>query len=344
MAPPAYRVIYNWDGAPHGDGAPPQSMERFLEATFAPLKGTHVDALFFSCGGHTAQYPSEVLPLVRDRSGRLYESVGAMIGGENVLQMIERGEDYQAAMIERGHELGIDVFASFRVNDNHFDGALTPQDAAAQDDMTPMRLEHPEWTLGTETAPWFATSWNMSVPEVREHIYEAVVELCERADWDGLEMDWQRHAFHLPSAPPPPPPSLSTTGPIPQRRAPRCPLPAVAQSGLISSPRLPTPPSERAPEVLRAGMAGRTRPTRCARTSPTCSAPSASPPSASQRSAAAPSSSPSASPPPSRPAPTPGMMSSSGWTRASATSSSPEVRHSHRSLRHPLLGFCRHYS
>ena len=203
--PPAYRVIYNWDGAPHGDGAPPQSMERFLEATFAPLKDTHVDALFFSCGGHTAQYPSEVLPLVRDRSGRLYESVGAMIGGENVLQMIERGEDYQAAMIERGHELGIDVFASFRVNDNHFDGALTPQGAAAQDDMTPMRLEHPEWTLGTETAPWFATSWNMSVPEVREHIYDAVVELCERADWDGLEMDWQRHAFHLPSDPPNPP-------------------------------------------------------------------------------------------------------------------------------------------
>ena len=188
-------------------------MERFLDATFAPLKNTHVDALFFSCGGHTAQYPSEVLPLVRDRSGRLYESVGAMIGGENVLQMIERGEDYQAAMIERGHELGIDVFASFRVNDNHFDGALTPQDAAAQDDMTPMRLSHPEWTLGTETAPWFATSWNMSVPEVREHIYEAVVELCERADWDGLEMDWQRHAFHLPSDPPPPQPSSSLSPP-----------------------------------------------------------------------------------------------------------------------------------
>ena len=29
-------------------------------------------------------------------------------------------------MIARGHELGIDVFASFRVNDNHFNGALTP--------------------------------------------------------------------------------------------------------------------------------------------------------------------------------------------------------------------------
>ena len=40
---PKYRVIYNWDGAPHGYGAPPQSMESFLDATFAPLTNTHCD-------------------------------------------------------------------------------------------------------------------------------------------------------------------------------------------------------------------------------------------------------------------------------------------------------------
>ena len=37
------------------------------------------------------------------------------------------------------------------------------------------------------------------VPEVREHLLAAIVELASRADWDGLEMDWQRHAFHLPA-------------------------------------------------------------------------------------------------------------------------------------------------
>eukprot|EP01051_Picozoa_sp_SAG22_P000307 SAG22_NODE_7_length_40155_cov_25.241356_20_plen_176_part_00 len=133
------------------------------------------------------------------------------------------------------------------MNDNHYNGALTVSEAADSDDMTALRLAHPDWTLGADqTAPWFATSWNLvgnatrglipasapfrprarfssdnappppplplsphdisprhtlraqAVPEVREHLLAAIVELAERADWDGLELDWQRHAFHLP--------------------------------------------------------------------------------------------------------------------------------------------------
>lgn len=125
-------------------------------------------------------------------------SPGALVGSENALQMLDRGEDYQASMVARGHELGLHVYASFRMNDNHFDGAAVPSEAADRGDMTTMRLQHPEWTLGEETSPWFATSWNISVPEVRQHLFEAIVELCERTDWDGIELDWQRHAFHLP--------------------------------------------------------------------------------------------------------------------------------------------------
>jgi hypothetical protein len=79
-----YQVIYNWDGGPHGYGPPPQSMEQLLEGTFKPLADTQVGALFFSTGGHVADYPSEVLPLTREKSGRdAYESVGSMIGGAN---------------------------------------------------------------------------------------------------------------------------------------------------------------------------------------------------------------------------------------------------------------------
>lgn len=194
----AYRLIYNWDGAPHGYGAPPQTMEQLMAAIYAPLAGTQCDALFFSCGGHLADYPSEVLPLVAEKGGREYDSVSSMTLGENIRSRIDAGEDYQRAMIDRGHELGIDVFASFRMNDNHFSGATTPAEASTQDDTTAMRLAHPEWTLGEQTAPWFACSWNLAVKEVREHIFAAVVELAERADWDGVELDWQRHGFHLP--------------------------------------------------------------------------------------------------------------------------------------------------
>eukprot|EP01051_Picozoa_sp_SAG22_P000306 SAG22_NODE_7_length_40155_cov_25.241356_19_plen_108_part_00 len=98
-----YSVIYNWDGAPHGYDPPPQTVEQLLDSTFRPLAGTQCGALFYSTGGHTAQYPSDVLPLVRDKAGRdAYESVGAMIGGENIRQQIDRGDDWQPAMIAHG--------------------------------------------------------------------------------------------------------------------------------------------------------------------------------------------------------------------------------------------------
>ena len=44
--PPKYGIIYNWDGAPHGYSAVPQSMEDFLEKAYAPLEDTQVGALF----------------------------------------------------------------------------------------------------------------------------------------------------------------------------------------------------------------------------------------------------------------------------------------------------------
>ena len=46
MAERPYRIIYNWDGAPHHYDEHPQSMESFLQKTYAPLAGTQVDALF----------------------------------------------------------------------------------------------------------------------------------------------------------------------------------------------------------------------------------------------------------------------------------------------------------
>jgi hypothetical protein len=38
----------------------------------------------------------------------------------------------------------------------------------------------------------------MAVPEVRQHRYAHIEEVCTRYDWDGVELDWQRHGFHLP--------------------------------------------------------------------------------------------------------------------------------------------------
>ena len=197
--PPAYGIIYNWDGAPHGYSEVPQSLEAFLDKTYAPLIDTQVGALFWCIGEHATRWPTDDLEIVGDVHGRRYESAHRYIHTENIRHMLDRGEDPQKALIDRGRELGIDVYASVRMNDNHFNGAQ-PEDLADLHDteLTQLRIDHPDWLLGDRTSEWFALSWDLSVPEVREHRLAHVRELCTKYDWDGVELDWQRHAFHLP--------------------------------------------------------------------------------------------------------------------------------------------------
>ncbi|HCV22272.1 MAG TPA: hypothetical protein DGN59_02345, partial [Candidatus Latescibacteria bacterium] len=198
-SPQDYRIIYNWDGAPHGYSEVPQSMENLLQAVYAPLEDTQTDALFWCIGEHAARWESENLELLGDEHGRVYENAYNYNFTENIRQMLERGEDPQQAIIERGHELGLHVYGSVRMNDNHF-GGTQPADIGRlhHTEMTRLRREHPEWMLGDQTSEWYAASWNMSIPEVRENRFTHVREVCERYGWDGVELDWQRHAFHLP--------------------------------------------------------------------------------------------------------------------------------------------------
>ena len=198
--PPDYRIIYNWDGAPHGYSPAPQSMQDFLEKVYAPLEETQVGALFWSTGGQGSRWPSDVVEFIGEARERPYPSAGAYNATENILRMYDRGEDPQEALIERGRELGLHVYASVRMNDNHLGGAQVADLEALRKAhrVEALRHEHPEWVLGERTSEWFALSWNMAVPEIRERRFHHVEEICRRYDWDGVELDWQRHAFHFP--------------------------------------------------------------------------------------------------------------------------------------------------
>ena len=199
--PRRYKIIYNWDGAPHGYSEYPQSLDEFVEKTFAPLKDTQAGALFWCLGEHEATWNSTTLPVVGDSQLRSYGSVRSMRHNENIRAMIRRGENPFQALVDRGRELGIAVYASIRMNDNHFRGLqLDEMPHTHMEGLSRLRKEHAQWCLGPERAPkWFAASWNMAIPEVREHRFQYIREALDLADWDGVELDWQRHGFHLPA-------------------------------------------------------------------------------------------------------------------------------------------------
>ena len=198
---PQYGIIYNWDGAPHGYSAYPQTLEEFLEKVYAPLQDTQVGTLSWCMGLHEATWPSDRLEVVGDAVERQYGSVRSMYQAENIRGFFERGEDLYGALVQRGWDLGLKVFASIRMNDNHF-WDLRPEmlGSIKREELTTLRQDHPEWLLGTEQAPdWCSTSWNIAIPQVREQIFKLITEACRQAPWDGVELDWQRHAFHLPT-------------------------------------------------------------------------------------------------------------------------------------------------
>ncbi len=201
QSPPRYPIIYNWDGAPHGYSQYPQSLDQFLEKTFAPIKNTQVKALFWCIGEHEATWNSKDLPMAGDSENRIYASLRSMTHNENIRSLLERGENPYQAMVQRGHELGIDVYVSIRMNDNHLHGIqLEDMTKTEMWGLTELRKQHPEWCLGAENTPkWFAASWNMAIPEVRQHRFQYIREAVAAADWDGVELDWQRHGFHLPA-------------------------------------------------------------------------------------------------------------------------------------------------
>ncbi len=225
MAIPDYGIIYNWDGNPLSYSEYPQSVEQLLEKSYAPIRDTQVGAHFWCVGEHEAKWPSQDLPMAGDAVGRVYETVWNMRKAESIRAMFERGEDPYGDMVRYGHQIGVDVWASVRMNDNHF-WSLDPTDGEVSnrgknplwwwssrrkpltvDEMTRTtasyltqeRKDHPEWTLGESVEPWVATSWNMAIPQVRERRLKLISEALRQSDWDGVELDWQRHGFHLPT-------------------------------------------------------------------------------------------------------------------------------------------------
>ncbi len=197
--PPEYKIIYNWDGAPHTYHAFPQSTEDFLSGVYDVMEKTQVGAHFWCLGIDVARWKSQVMPMVGQIQKRRYAGADQFTQNENILAMLERGEDPQKAVIRRGHELGLHVYASVRMNDNHYLGAqIDDLPQLRLTERTKIRKEHPEWLLGDQTSEWFALSLNMALPEVREYRFQYIEEFCRLYDWDGVELDWQRHGFHLP--------------------------------------------------------------------------------------------------------------------------------------------------
>ena len=202
------RIIYNNDGddvveVKNRHDAHWQSTKRsggeliddFLRARTTSLLDTQVDSIWYSTctGGIGFAHQTKL-------GGHCEKGISQ--------ELVDTyGRDHLQIQVEFGHKNNLEVFWSLRMNDTH--DAHPKGHRTRHYGLAPIKRDHPEYLLG-EPGDWEKypagprrqwTSLDFSVPEVREHIFSLVEEVCRGYDVDGVELDFLRDPnFFAPTA------------------------------------------------------------------------------------------------------------------------------------------------
>jgi len=102
------------------------------------------------------------------------------------------GADPFGVSVKTAHEISRDIYASYRMNDNHY--------AWLSDCPTHNTIfkEHNEWKLKSGPDYWSGKNcFNYKYEGVRKYYYSILRELVEKYDVDGLELDFMRHSAYF---------------------------------------------------------------------------------------------------------------------------------------------------
>jgi len=173
------------------------TVEGFLDLRTTALAGTHVDTIAYctiSSGFSNFTHATEVGTVLTRHPG----DYGILPDKRNITQdLIDLGSDTLHSVVEFGHEHGIEVFWSMRMNDTH-DAAHTPDTPYLL--FPPLKVEHPEWLVGdhvTRTPYGRWSSVDYARPEIRDLAFAFIEEVCHNYDVDGVELDFFRHMCYF---------------------------------------------------------------------------------------------------------------------------------------------------
>ena len=193
---PHRRVILNNDGSPRTlHDRVPVGWDTIIEENVAVLTRTHIDTLFWCVGTNVFGYDTKVGELFGSDVEKFSTSAQWRLH-ENLKSLINGGRDLLKGIVEEGHNAGLEVFASFRMNDIH--DSLYPEGIGS------FKKRHPEFLLGDSVAVYemgkphkFHTrlTFNYAIAEVRAFWLGVISEVLDRYDVDGIELDWTRHPW-----------------------------------------------------------------------------------------------------------------------------------------------------
>ena len=146
---------------------------------------------------HVDECPREVTTYLLCPNGiqtMMYPSaVEALSPHEPLRRLVDAGKDPFGAFLVRAKQRGFETFVTFRMNEVHC--VDTPEDPR----LSAFWREHPEYRVerGNHPGDWMAQALDYSLAPVRQYVLGLLVEIMDRYDVDGIELDWMRFPRHL---------------------------------------------------------------------------------------------------------------------------------------------------
>ncbi len=176
------RIIVNDDGEVPGLSGD-RTMADYLSERFADTVNTQVDS-YFLCVGSTDRGPGH-----RPDPPRIQDSQNLWFPDKKLPRSVDR---LTRAYLAATRRAGMEIFASFRMNDIH--------DAWADKLSYPLKVARPDLLIGTgqkystdQIMRAFWSGFDYAQPEVRMHFRDFILGYCRQYDYDGVELDYFRH-------------------------------------------------------------------------------------------------------------------------------------------------------
>ena len=188
------RVLSNDDGWIIGFGDYPLTPEQMWDNMIGPYVGSPIDGFLWSVGGHNV-YDFETD--IGERFGEGYDEMEEprrRAQKANLRYLIENHGGPVTVISQLCRKAGLDFFPSLRMNEHYDIDVSSPG-------YSRLRRERPELLIGRvdEELPKPSLEWgirtglNYAFPDVRSYMSSIIVELLERFDVDGIELDFMRH-------------------------------------------------------------------------------------------------------------------------------------------------------
>ena len=188
------RVVSNDDGWILSTYGPPISIEEIRDKMVGPHAGSPIDTFVWNVGGREVfSYETEIGERFA-QDVETFDDPSDRIRAENLRHLIAHHKGPVTVIAQLCREIGLKFFPSLRMNTHYNTDESSVSFGRFRRDHPELLIGRPGEELAAGSLLWgLRTGKDYALPQVRDFMNSIAIELLERFDTDGIELDFMRH-------------------------------------------------------------------------------------------------------------------------------------------------------